>query len=357
MLMGQIRASMARPKDYLETWDGGFIRRDSRGLKVYVIRRTVEGKRYKISTRAHNATAAHEQLKRFESDPEGYSAAGTPQKQPIYLDAELAAEFLAWSRDIQKNSPLWVGKQKRYIAWWADHLERVNLRTASLPDNILPPLKKAKARAHRIAVIKALYSWLRTTKHAIKLAEDPVFQQLAVPQTRPEQWRRSKAIPREHFLLARDHLSSPWREGLTVLAGTGWHITELVRFAKNGAIEPYPRKGTVEGIEGVLVCPQTKEGEPLRTAVSREVKEAAEYLRERGTFSTEKFGLAVKRACRAAKIAIFTPGRFRHSVATWAMNSGAERAMVASFLNHKSPRTTKRFYATHAVPAKVPTLA
>jgi hypothetical protein len=30
--------------------------------------------------------------------------------------------------------------------------------------------------------------------------------------------------------------------------------------------------------------------------------------------------------------------------------------MVSSFLNHKSPRTTRKFYATHAVPAKVPTL-
>ncbi len=35
---------------------------------------------------------------------------------------------------------------------------------------------------------------------------------------------------------------------------------------------------------------------------------------------------------------------------------GADRAAVANFLNHKSPRTTKRFYATMATPAKVPTL-
>src|SRR5262249_36490591 len=128
-------------------------------------------------------------------------------------------------------------------------------------------------------------------------------------------------------------------------------------FVQGGSVEPYPKKGAADGIDGVLVCPQTKGGEPLRTAVSASVKEAAERLLERGTFSTEKFGLAVKAACRAARIAPFTPGRMRHSVATWAINQGADRAAVANFLNHKSPRTTKRFYATHATPAKVPTLA
>src|SRR5215470_9032807 len=86
---------------------------------------------------------------------------GTPQKEPIYLDKDLAKDFLTWSRDVQKNSPLWVGKQKRYLAWWADQLEGVNLRKASLQEHILPPLKKAKARGHRIAMIKGLYSWLR----------------------------------------------------------------------------------------------------------------------------------------------------------------------------------------------------
>jgi integrase len=93
----------------------------------------------------------------------------------------------------------------------------------------------------------------------------------------------------------------------------------------------------------------------LRTAVSAEALEAAKRLRERGSLSIEKYGLAVKAACRAAQIEPFTPGQFRHSVATWAINSGADPASVAAFLNHKSPRTTRKFYATHATPKKVPT--
>ncbi|HYO57443.1 tyrosine-type recombinase/integrase [Archangium sp.] len=106
----------------------------------------------------------------------------------------------------------------------------------------------------------------------------------------------------------------------------------------------------------MLVCPRTQSGEPLRTAASAEVLEARKRLLERGSFSFEKYGLAIKGACEAAGIPPFTPGRFRHSVATWAIEKGADPASVVAFLNHKSPSTTRRFYATHAVPTKVPTL-
>ena len=77
---------------------------------------------------------------------------------------------------------------------------------------------------------------------------------------------------------------------MDVQAGTGWHVTELVRFAEMGSVEPY--RGGAEEVAGVLVCPRVKSGEPLRTSVSTD----------------------------------------------------------------KSLSTTRRFYTTHAVPAKVPTL-
>ncbi|MFY0524839.1 tyrosine-type recombinase/integrase [Archangium gephyra] len=190
-------------------------------------------------------------------------------------------------------------------------------------------------------------------KHVLSVAEDP-FGRLTVPQTRPEQWKRTKVIPREHYLLAYEHLAPHWRDSMDVQAGTGWHVSELVRFAKMGSAEPY--RGEAEGIAGVLVCPQTKSGEPLRTAVSAEVLEAGKRMLARGSFSFEKYGLTIKGACKAAGIPPFTQGRFRHSVATWAIEKGADPASVAAFLNHKSPTTMRRFYATHAVSTKVPTL-
>ncbi len=36
--------------------------------------------------------------------------------------------------------------------------------------------------------------------------------------------------------------------------------------------------------------------------------------------------------------------------------AGAPIESIATFLNHQSPETTRRFYATHGVPARVPTL-
>jgi integrase len=346
--------STGKSQDYAETWEGGFIRHESRGRKAYVIRRMINGRNYKVSTRATTLRAAMEQLKRFETDPEHYNPAGSSHEEPIHLDAPLAAEFLAYSRDVDKNSPTWVKKQQGYLAWWADQFKDRDLRKVTLLDDILPALEGAKARGHRIAVLKRVYSWLRKVKHVLSVAEDPTFGRLTVPQARPEQWKRDKVIPREHYLLAHEHLAPHWRDGMDVQAGTGWHVSELVRFARMGSVEPY--RDEAKGIAGVLVCPQTKSGEPLRTAVSAEVLEAGNRLLERGSFSFEKYGLAIKGACTAAGIPPFTPGRFRHSVATWALEKGADPASVAAFLNHKSPTTTRRFYATHAVPAKIPTL-
>jgi len=52
-----------------------------------------------------------------------------------------------------------------------------------------------------------------------------------------------------------------------------------------------------------------------------------------------------------------TAGSFRHTVATEAIEKGAPPEQVSAFLGHKSPQTTKRFYATLAVAPKIPTLA
>jgi integrase len=63
---------------------------------------------------------------------------------------------------------------------------------------------------------------------------------------------------------------------------------------------------------------------------------------------------AITAACLAAGVKPFGPGRMRHTVAQEAIESGADMAAVANFLNHRSPQTMKRFYATLAVAKKVP---
>jgi hypothetical protein len=398
---------MAKPKRAgqwvkVPEWRGGRVWEDPDGRKTFYIRRTVDGISYEQSTGCTSLVAAAAHLERFEKDPEGY-ARDSASTAPIYIDGDpdkdgmprLVREFLAWSLDAKGkgNTPAWVAKQRNALAWWAEKLKGVNLRRASLGDHITPALQGATDRGTRIRVLKAFYGWLRKEQHRITANEDPTFGALSAPAARPAQRVRSKVIPREHFHLVRDHFRAleeerkaaraekvvplqrgadkkperigPWADALTVQAGTGWHTTEVVRFAASGSIEPLPRAMKVEnGAEGVLVCPLHKSGDTHRTAVSGEVIEAAKRLLRHGKFSREWYDRAVRDACKSVKrpdgkvgIPVFTPGRFRHSIATWAFEAGADPFAVSAFLGHKSPSTTKKFYASLATVPKVPTLA
>jgi integrase len=142
---------------------------------------------------------------------------------------------------------------------------------------------------------------------------------------------------------------------LDVQAGTGAHVTELMRFAVSGAIEPVPL-GRTDGAAGVLVFPEHKSGGAFRVAVTKETVEAAERMLKHGAFSRKWYEQAIKGACGAAGVPTFTPARLRHTLATRAVNAGVDVAAVGSFLHHRSPKTTRRWYATLAAPARVPTL-
>lgn len=307
----------------------------------------VDGERYEVNTRATTTKGALEQLKLFEADPANYSPGGGRTGERLELDDTLTAPFLAWSLETKHNTPKWVGQQTEYLAWWSEKLGAKDLRRLDLARDILPALEGAPARGHKIAVLKVFFSWLVKEKRLLTPAQDPTFRQLAVPQARPEQWTRSKAFTKEAFEKLRAGLDGHWRDGVDVLAGTGWHVTELVRFVRGGKMQVHPNNG-----ETVLLCPQTKSGEPLRTEVSADVATAAKRLRARQSFDPWKFSDAVRAASRQK----ISPGQFRHAVATWAIDAGADPAAVAAFLNHKSDRTTRKFYATHAVAKKIPTL-
>lgn len=329
-------------------WDGGFIREDAAGHRFYWIRRMVGGKRFEVNTRATTTAGAMQQLKRFESDPENYEPGGGQSGEPVRLTDTLTTLFLTWSLDVKRNTKKWVGQQTEYLAWWSTVLGDKDLRRLDLARDILPELLGTPARGHKIAVLKVFFSWLVKEKRLLTAAQDPTFRTLEVPQARPEQWIRSKAFSQAQFEETRVRLETHWRDAVDVLAGTGWHVTELTRFVRGGAVQDHPSGKD----RRVLLCPQTKGGEPIRTEVSDVVAAAGERLLGRGTFSADRFAKAVKRASRGA----FTVGQFRHAVATWAINSGADPGQVAAFLNHKSPRTTRKFYATHAVAKKIPTL-
>lgn len=357
-----------------EPWDGGFISISAKtGRKIFIIRRRVNGHQYEVSTRASTWKAAMEQLKRFEADPEGYKPEGEQRPDALYLSEGLVQEFMDWSRDVKKNSDTWRWTQAWALKWWGEKLKGLDLRgEVTLADHITPALRaEPKNEHHRIAVLKTFYSWLRKVRHDLRVLpkHDPTLAQLAVPQTRPEQWKKEKVIAKRDYSGVLKWLDAEkeahWRAALTVQLATGWHVTETIRFAKGGSVEAHPQKKASKKLGGVLLCPQTKGGNMLRTAVSQAAVDAAKVLLSYGSFTWQAYSKAIKRAVEAAnaelpegeKLEAFTPGRFRHTVSTGAINAGEDPAKVAAFLNHKDARTTRRFYATHAVPAQIKALA
>lgn len=375
-------------------WDGGFIYESTDKRRTYVIRRRINSKLYEVSTRCTSSTAATEQLRRFEANPENYEPGGTVRVDALFLDDTLVVAFLAWSRDRKKNTPGWVNNQSNQLIWWGKVLAGKDLRRLSLETDIVLPLDRAPGRPHKIEVIKALYAWLVLERRSLKPAEDPTFRTLKVPQATPEQWTRVKAFEPIEYQTIRRALEvgvpnspypcsfegcgrarycqglcvphyrqkqrgreltpvhvpgSQWVDLLDILAATGWHVTELERFAARGTIVRIVGRGPV------LESPLAKAGTPLRTEVSEEVASVAERVLKHGSFSRTRFDKAIKEARERTNTEV-TAGTFRHSVATWAINAGSSPAEVSAFLNHKSERTTRRFYATHAVPTKIPTL-
>ena len=241
-------------------------------------------------------------------------------------------------------------KQRAILSWWADQLKGVDLRDASVRDSILPALDRAAGKAHKVAVLKAVYTWLRRERREITLAEDPTAGGgLTIPPPRKQHGSGPKAVPREHVELTREHLVGGWADALDLQSATGWHVTEVQRFATEGEIEPPTAAQKAQAIAAVLMV-EHKSGDQHRTAVDAKTLAAAKRLRDRGGFAISWYHRAVKSACKAAGIKPFGPGVMRHSVATWAVNAGADLAAVSTFLGHRSPRTTKKFYATHATP-------
>jgi integrase len=301
----------------------------------------VHGTRFEVSTRCVTLRAAMGELERFEADPESYRGGGDVGGA-LLLDDKIAGRFL----DAQGGNDLaWHTRQRKLVAWWSSRLRGVDLRKATLRDHILPAIP-AKGRKDRIAVIKHLYSWLRE-EDMIAATEDPCLGKLKLPQARPAQLDRSKVVPVASYRKVRVLLSPEYQAALDVLAGTGWHTTEIRRFAMGGTID---RVGRVTVIEV-----KHKNGSPHRTRVSAEVAKAAALLRAHGGLGLSRFHRAVLAACDEAKVPRFRPGWFRHTIATLAVEAG-EESLVPGFLGHRSSTTTKRFYSTRATPPKVTTL-
>jgi len=152
-----------------EPWEGGRKWIDADGkTAAYYIRKRVGGRRYEIRRPARSETAAHAQLRRFEADPEGYAPAGSAPREGMFLDEEVVREYLAFSAT-QGNSVGWQRNQRDILGWWSSRLQVLDLRKVSLPDHILPALKRAgrdsEAPPHRDFEGALHLAWHRGASH------------------------------------------------------------------------------------------------------------------------------------------------------------------------------------------------
>jgi integrase len=345
-----------------ERWDAGHIHVQQDGRRLWIIERMVGGKRYHVSTRAHSETAAYEQLKEFEKDPEAYvqrmkGDSESAREKPLRMTTELIAEFRTWLLE-REHAASWRYANATYhrLVEWIEDLEGADLRKLELKTLHTAMEGRASQKA-RIIAIKSFFSWLRERKFLIDRKNDPTLD-LAVPQAIPEKWKRRKAVPVEHVRKALRKLKGAERDCLLLMANTGWHLSELERFIRT----PEPEAGIAPGRGKVLGVLQVRHkiGHTTRTPIlNKEALAAAKRLRKRQQvprWLTKK----LKTACRAAGVPEFGFGVLRHSVATWAVEAGTPPEVAAEFLGHKSKVTLLRFYADVAVPTlpvRLPKLA
>jgi integrase len=335
-----------------EPWLGGFIRRTGTGKPVFVIEKRIGGAYFKVSTRCHTKTAAERELARFEMDPTGYRPGAMVAGETVKFTAELITEY----RDhltAAGNTVEWAQENGRLLADWQEQLGHVDLRRVGATEHVKPALKAwSTSLPARVTVLKGLYTWLVKEKGVVKHAENPM-PAVRIPERRSaKQGVGPRDVPFDRVQLVYPHLRADLRDVLLLLSGTGWHVSEVRRFATAGEI----RKDPTGKHLAVLVTWHKRREYAVAGLMHPEHLEAARRIREAGHIvSRNVLAAHMRKACDAAGLPEGAPervffGAMRHSVATWAIEAGDEMLNVARAFNHTSEKMLRQTYVRHAVP-------
>lgn len=242
-------------------------------------------------------------------------------------------------RDCEKRGITEANRKRNHLKHWDYRLGRPRLEDITLKKLNQAAATMTGAR-NRIATLKAYYTWLRQAGY-VGRNDDPSLD-LKKPEPKPRDWDR--LVPLKSHKAVLKVIDKRWADLMTVLLGTGMHVSELLRFCRKGRAE-----------SSVLFIDH-KSGKTHRIQVTPKVFKAAQRSLKAGGFSRIAFYRAIEEACTKAKVPQFDPGGYRHTVATAAVKAGNSPEEVAYFLGHSSAYMVKTIYAKTAVPKKVFTM-
>lgn len=328
-------------------WLGGFIRMTKAGKPTYVIERHWRGGYFKASTRCHTEQAALKELARFEEDPESYVSGG---RDRLVMTPELVMEYRTYQLG-RGNTYEWAGECARVLLDWLEALDGRDLRRLKAAEHIKPALAQWKGQASRIVALKGFYSWLRFEKGLVKHTEDPT-PDIRIQKGRSRRLTAPRDVPLEKVRHVYAHLREDVRDVLQLLAATGWHVSEAIRFAHNGEIRKDPTGKSL----ATLVTWHKRKEHAVSGITNPEHLEAAQRIRAKGTMlGRSRLAFLMRRANRDAGIdatrerPVFF-GDMRHNVGTWAIEAGEDVANTAKHANHTDERMMREHYVRHAVP-------
>jgi hypothetical protein len=336
-------------------WPGGYVRNGT-----FIIERKIGGRKFHVSTHTTTLRGAMKQLERFEEDPSAYDPRGSSGGDALVLDLQLIDEFTAWHR--KSVSHEWSLDVRRLLIDWANHLRGADLRTLSLSQHLKshlhpkPPAEPPAQQHHRVKAIRKLFGWLREERELITRAQD-ITLDLPVPVIKPRQRTgESKAVEEERVLKVLPLLAEHVRDVLEFLAITGWHISEVRRFAMTGTVRGRDAADKPEVLATVGTIHKDG-GKPHFTALLFEPHvELAKRIRARGHVITKgRLRKHLLRACKqveakmretdpSAKFKPFNMGDMRASVLTWLRIAGVPPELAMAYVGHTSIETQNRFY-------------
>jgi hypothetical protein len=225
-----------------DTWSAGRVWIGNDGTRTYYVR---IGGRY-VSTREHTEDGA---LAWMIREKVGGAVAAPP------LNDQWIAEYVEHCRTKGQDRQSVLAKERQLAEW----RERIGVRKTTLP--VLAEIsKKMSGARNKVAALKAYFTRLRQ-QGRVQRQHDPTLD-LAKPSAPSSDWDR--LVPLESHAKVVAELDPRWGDLLVVLLGTGWHVSELLRFVRGGSIDG-----------DVLVWPRHKSGEPHRTRESEKVRKAA----------------------------------------------------------------------------------